>query len=229
MVNKINESHTRPAKFLNEIESKKILKQAGITVTEPFLARSSSEAVAIARTLNCPVVLKVVSSDITHKSDAGGVITGLNDPESAGQAYTGMMAALRDKFPEAAIDGISVQPQASKGVEVIIGMTRDPQFGPVIMFGLGGILVEIFNDVSLRIAPLCREDASEMVRELKGYKLLQGYRGQPGVDTDTLEEWLLIISGLVMENPGIKELDINPVFAYPRGAVAVDARILFED
>ena len=108
-------------------------------------------------------------------------------------------------------------------------MTRDPQFGPAIMFGLGGVLVEIFKDVSIRIAPLAREDAAEMIRELKGYKLLQGYRGKPKVDTDILEDWLLKVSELAMNNPRMMELDINPVFAYAKGAIAVDARVLLKD
>jgi acetate---CoA ligase (ADP-forming) subunit beta len=223
------ENQSRTARFLNELESKRILKQCGLTVTEPFLTKSSLEAVAIAESLGYPVVLKIVSDDITHKSDAGGVATGLTSSESVARAYTGMMAAIRQKHPEAVIEGISVQPQASAGVEIIIGMTRDPQFGPAIMFGLGGVWVEMFNDVSLRIAPLVREDASEMIRELKSYKLLDGYRGRPRIDTQNLENWLLKVSELVMKNPRIKELDINPIFAYPEGAVAVDARILLED
>ena len=158
-------SQTRPVKLINELESKKILKQAGLTVTEPLLAKSSSEAALIAQSLGYPVVLKVVSSNIVHKSDAGGVVVGLKDAESVAQAFSRMMDTLSKKFPQAVIDGISVQPQAPAGVEVFIGMTRDPQFGPAIMFGLGGIWVEIFNDTTLRIAPLCAEDVHEMVHE----------------------------------------------------------------
>jgi acyl-CoA synthetase (NDP forming) len=224
----VAKTNQKPASFLNELESKKILKQAGLTVTEPVLANSSSEAVAIAQKIGFPVVLKVVSPDIIHKSDSGGVVTGLGDSESVRKAYDKMMAVVKTKYPEAVIDGISVQPQAAPGVEVIIGMTRDPQFGPAIMFGLGGVMVEIFNDISIRIAPLTKDDASEMIRELKSYTLLQGYRGKPKVDTDILEDWLLKVSNMVMNNPRIRELDINPVFAYEKGAVAVDARILME-
>lgn len=218
----------KPAAFLTESESKKILKQAGLTVTEPVLTKSSSEAVLIAKKSCFPVVLKIVSPDIIHKSDSGGVVTGLADSGSVRKAFDTIMNSVKRKHPEAVIEGISVQSQAAPGVEIIIGMTRDPQFGPAIMFGLGGVMVEVFNDVSIRIAPLTREDASEMIREVKGYKLLQGYRGKPKVDTDILEDWLLKISNLVMKNPAIKELDINPVFAYEKGAVAVDARILME-
>ncbi|MDD5510365.1 MAG: acetate--CoA ligase family protein [Dehalococcoidales bacterium] len=224
-----NGSCQKPGKFLNEIESKQLLKQAGLTVTEPFLANSDSEAVAIACSLGYPVVLKVVSPDIIHKSDAGCVITRLTDPEGVRHAYNNMMSNLRQNYPEVAIDGISVQSQAPRGVEVIIGMIRDIQFGPAIMFGLGGVWVELLKDFSLRIAPLYEEDASEMIHELKGFKLLQGYRGQPAADTEIIEDWLLKVSELVMLNPSIKELDINPVFVYPNGAVAVDARVLLED
>jgi acyl-CoA synthetase (NDP forming) len=224
----VDKSDLKPASFLNELESKKILKQAGLTVTEPVLAKSSSEAISIARSLGYPVVLKVVSPDIIHKSDAGGVVTGLSDSDSVTRAYNSMIVAIKQKYPDAVIEGISIQPQAPTGVEVIIGMTRDPQFGPAIMFGLGGVLVEIFNDVAIRIAPLSRVDTSEMIRELKGYKLLDGYRGKPKVDTNILEDWLLKVSELAMNNPWIKELDINPVFAYEKGAIAVDARILLE-
>jgi acetate---CoA ligase (ADP-forming) subunit beta len=229
MVNPASGNQSDTSRFLNEIESKRMLKQAGLTVTEPFLAQSCSDAISIAQRLGFPVVLKVVSDEIIHKSDAGGVLVNLTDSKSVGLAYTRMMDSIGKKFPEAAIDGISVQKQAAPGTEVIIGMTRDPQFGPAIMFGLGGVWVEIFNDVSLRIAPLSREDTSEMLRELKSYKMFQGYRGQPKIDTDTLEDWLLRVSALVMNNPRIKELDINPIFAYADGALAVDARILLED
>ena len=225
----VNESHRKSTQFLNELESKQILKQAGLAVTEPILAKSSSEAVSTARSLGFPVVLKVVSPDIIHKSDSGGVITGLKDSESVEQAYNRIMAAVQQNHPGAVIDGISVQTQAPAGVEVIIGMTRDPQFGPAIMVGLGGVMVEIFKDTSFRIAPLSRQDTAEMIRELKSYCLLQGYRGGPKVDTDILEDWLLKVSDLVMQDSRIKELDINPIFAYADGALAVDARILLED
>jgi len=228
MSNKTDKSANSSGMFLSEIESKRILKQAGLRVTEPVLAKSREEAVSISRQIGFPVVLKIVSADITHKSDSGGVIVGLADAESVGKSYTGMMSVIRRKHPDAVIDGISVQKQAPPGVEVIIGMTKDPQFGPAVMFGLGGVWVEILKDVSFRIAPLCQDDAAEMIHELKGYRLLQGYRGKEAVDTAILEDWLLKISRLVEQNSLIKELDINPIFAYPDGAMAVDARILME-
>jgi acyl-CoA synthetase (NDP forming) len=124
--------------------------------------------------------------------------------------------------------GVSVQRMARPGVEVIIGMSKDTQFGPVLMFGLGGILVEILKDVSFRVVPLTRRDAREMIREIKGYPLLEGYRGREPVDVSNLEELLLKVSTFVEQNPGVRELDLNPVFAYSDGAVAVDARIVME-
>lgn len=216
-------------RFLNEIESKRLILRAGLKVTEPVLVSSVSEAVNAARRMGYPVALKIASADIIHKSDAGGVVINLTNPESVEDAFIRITTSVRQHYPEAQIDGITVQPQASPGVELIIGMKRDPQFGPVIMFGLGGVWVEIFNDVSLRIAPLSREDASEMISSLKGYRLLDGYRGQPKVDTATLEDWLIRVSDLAMKNPQIKEMDINPIIAYERGAVAVDARVLLDE
>jgi acyl-CoA synthetase (NDP forming) len=229
MDNPVQETPSRPARLLNEIESKEILKRVGLTVTEPVPAGSAAEAAALAEKTGFPVVLKIVSDAITHKSDAGGVITGLSDAASVEQAYRDIIAAVSNNCPDVPIDGISVQPQAPAGSEVIIGMTRDAQFGPAIMFGLGGVLVEIFNDVSFRIAPITRQDAVEMIGELKGAKLLRGYRGQPAADTDILVNWLLKVSELVTQNLRIKELDINPIFVYEKGAVAVDARIVVED
>ncbi len=138
------------------------------------------------------------------------------------------MAAVKKKEPKARIHGVSVQPMAKPGVEVIIGMTKDAQFGPVLMFGLGGILVEILKDVSFRIVPLEKKDAREMIRDIKGYPVLEGYRGQPPSDVAALENMIIKVSAFVEKTPEIKELDLNPVFAYNKGAVAVDARVVLE-
>jgi acyl-CoA synthetase (NDP forming) len=139
------------------------------------------------------------------------------------------MAAIKKAFPEAKIQGASVQKMARPGVEVIVGMSKDAQFGPVLMFGLGGILVEILKDVSFRIVPLVKRDATEMIKEIKGYPLLEGYRGQEPVDVTNLEDMVLKVSDFVEKHPEIKELDLNPIFAYKDGAVAVDARVVLED
>ncbi len=225
----IDKARSQGRTILTEIESKELIKQAGISVSETKLATSREEAISLSRQVGFPVVLKVASADIVHKSDAGGVKLGLRTSKQVGKAYDDILGAIRREYPQAAIQGVSVQKMARPGVEVIIGMSKDEQFGPVLMFGLGGILVEVLKDVSFRIVPLARRDAAEMVREIKGYPLLEGYRGQEAVDVSNLEEMLLKVSEFVEEHPEIKEIDLNPIFAYSRGAIAVDARVILEE
>jgi len=212
--------------LLTEIEAKEILKQAGISVVDTKLATSQEEAVSLSQQFGFPVVLKIASPDVVHKSDAGGVKLGLRTAKQVGKAYDDIVKAVAKSYPEAKIQGVSVQKMARPGVEVIIGMSKDAQFGPVLMFGLGGILVEILKDVSFRIVPLTRRDAGEMIREIKGYPLLEGYRGQEPVDVANLEELILKVSSFVEQHPEVDELDLNPIFAYRDGAVAVDARMV---
>ena len=214
---------------LNEIESKELLKQAGINVLDTRLATSKQEAIAISKHLGFPIVLKIASPDILHKSDAGGVKLGLGTPGQVDKAYDQILKATIRRHPQARMQGISVQKMARPGVEVIIGMSKDTQFGPVLMFGLGGIWVEILKDVSFRIVPLYKKDAAEMIREIKGYPLLAGYRGQEPVNVSKLEEFLLKLSSFAEENPEVKEIDLNPIYAYGDDAVAVDARIILEN
>ncbi len=214
--------------MLTEIEAKELLKQAGVDVVDTRLATSKEKAVAISRELGFPVVLKIASSDVVHKSDAGGVKLGLKTAAQVGKAYDDIVKAIKKQFPTAKIQGVSVQKMARPGVEVIIGMSKDAQFGPVLMFGLGGILVEVLKDVAFRIVPLLPRDAREMIREIKGYPLLEGYRGQEPVDVANLEKIILKVSDFVEKNPEVKELDLNPIFAYRDGAVAVDARVILE-
>ena len=214
-------------KVLTEFEAKEILRRSGIPVVETRLARTKAEAISISRALGFPVVLKVASPDIIHKSDSGGVKLGLASAAAVGRAYSEIMA-IREKFPRAKIDGVSVQKMAPPGTEVIIGMSKDPQFGPVLMFGLGGILVEVLKDVSFRLVPVTRRDAKEMIEEIKGYPLLKGYRSYQPADIPALEELIVKVSDFIEQNPTIKELDLNPVFAYKDGAVAVDARVILE-
>jgi acyl-CoA synthetase (NDP forming) len=214
---------------LTEVESKELLRAAGIDVIDTRLAKSKEEAIAISRKLGFPVVLKIASPDIIHKSDAGGVRLGLRTASEVGKAYGQILQAIKQNYPQAKIHGVAVQKMARPGVEVIIGMSQDAQFGPVLMFGLGGILVEVLKDVSFRIVPLSRRDAAEMIREIKGYPLLQGYRGQEAVDISYLEELLLKVSDFVEQTPEVTELDLNPIFAYSHGAVAADARVILEE
>ena len=213
---------------LTEIESKDIIKSAGIPVVEAKLARTKAEALSLSKKMGFPVVLKIVSPDVVHKSDSGGVRLGLANAAHVGKAYSDIISAIKKHYPKAKIEGISVQKMAHPGVEVIIGMTKDEQFGPVLMFGLGGILVEVLKDVSFRIVPLVKRDASQMIKEIKGYPLLEGYRGQEPADISFLEGLLLKVSDFVDKNPKIKEMDLNPIFAYKDGALAVDARVILE-
>ncbi len=214
--------------ILSEVEAKQILAEAGIPVVETRLAKTAEDAVSIANELGYPVALKIVSPQITHKSDVGGVRLNVSDARGVVLAFEEIVDNARRAVPDAVIEGVSVQRMAKPGVEVIIGMTKDPQFGPVLMFGLGGVLVEVLKDVAFRIVPLAPRDAKQMIREIKGYPLLEGYRGQPPCDVGALERMLLKLSEFVEAHPEIAELDLNPVFSYPDGAVAVDARVVLE-
>jgi len=215
-------------KYLNEIESKQLLKEAGVPTTDTRLAKSRDEAIAFAKEIGFPAVLKVISPDIVHKSDIGGVKLGLGDGAAVGKAYDEIIATVKSKRPGVKIDGASVQTMAKPGVEVIIGVSKDRQFGPVLMFGMGGILVELLKDVSFRIVPITRYDAHEMIKEMKSFPLLEGYRGSESASIEALEDMLLKVSELAARTPEIKELDLNPVFARRDDAIAVDARIILE-
>jgi len=217
---------TTAARTLTEVEAKQLLAQAGLPVVETRLATTKKEAVEVAKKLGYPVVLKIVSPQITHKSDVGGVKLNLDSDQAVGDAFDAVTAAARRAAPDATIAGVSVQRMAEPGIEVIMGVSTDAQFGPVLMFGLGGVLVEVLKDVAFRVIPITPRDARQMVREIQGYPLLEGYRGQEPADVEALEKLLLGLSQFVEQHPEIEELDLNPVFAYPKGALAVDARIV---
>ena len=174
-------------------------------------------------------MLKVISPDVVHKSDMGGVKLGLKDAAETAAAYDDIVASIKANQPGAVIEGVSVQGMARPGTEVIIGMSKDSQFGPVLMFGLGGIMVEILKDVAFRIVPLTRRDARSMIQEIKGFPVLNGYRGQEPADIEKLEDTLLKLSEFVQQHDEIKEIDLNPIFAYKDGLTAVDARIILEE
>ena len=211
---------------LTEIESKQLLGSLGILTTQMRLAASQQEAVAFSREIGYPCVLKVSSADITHKSDAGGVKVGLKSEQEVAAAFRAIVTSCRAKYPDAAIEGVTVQNMARPGLEVIVGMATDPQFGPVMMFGLGGAWVELLKDVSFKVVPLTKADAAKAVREIRAARLLDGFRGSDPVDKSALEDILLRVSEFVAETPAVKEMDLNPIFAYPDGAVAVDARVI---
>ena len=224
----ISQARTEKRTVLTEIEAKQILAEAGINCTDTKLAKSKDDAVSLSEEIGFPVVLKISSVDITHKSDAGGVKVNLKDRAEVENAFDEIMTSAKDKFPDADIEGVSVQSMAKPGTEIIVGMTKDAQFGPVLMFGLGGVFVEVLKDVAFRIVPLEKRDAAEMIRDIKGFKILEGYRGQDPADIPFLEAMLLKLSELVDKTEGIAEIDMNPVFAYKQGAVVVDARIILE-
>lgn len=214
---------------LTEIESKEVLARAGIPVTQAAIAASAAEAGKIAKKMGFPVVLKIVSPDITHKSDVGGVLVGIDSKKAAEAGYAAILKAVKKKQPRARIEGIAVQKMAPEGTQVIVGMSKDPQFGPVMMFGLGGVLVEVLKDVSFRIVPLEKRDAKQMVREIKGYPVLEGARGKDPADVAAIEALILKLSAFAEANPQVEEIDLNPVFAYSDGVIAVDARIVIGD
>ena len=215
--------------LLTEVESKQLLHDAGIRVTQARLATTGDEAAAAADAIGYPAVLKVVSGEIAHKSDVGGVELGLADAAAVRSAYDRILAAAKEHAPGARVDGVSVQEMAKQGTEVIIGITTDPQFGPVLAFGLGGIMVEVLKDVAFRIVPLESRDARQIVREVRGFAVLEGVRGRPGSDIDALEAMILQVSQFASDHPEVAELDLNPVFAYPDGAIAVDARVVLAE
>lgn len=214
--------------LLTELESKQVLHDAGIPTALGVLVTSEEEAVRAAVACGYPVVLKVASPDIVHKSDVGGVRLDLRDDMAVRQAFRTMQRSVVAHVPTARIDGLIVQPMVAPGVEVIVGMSKDTTFGPVLMFGLGGVLVEILKDVTFRIVPLSPYDAREMIHAIKGFPLLAGYRGATAVDLEALQHILLTLSAFVASTPEVKEIDLNPIYAYAQGALAVDARVVLE-
>ena len=226
IVDVIDRAKSEGRTVLTEIESKQILEEAGIPTAIARLAKTADDAVKAAEELGFPVVLKIVSPDVTHKSDVGGVRLGLDSPETVAAAFAEITESVKRQQPDARVEGVAVQKMARPGTEVIVGMSKDPQFGPVLMFGLGGILVEVLKDVAFRIVPLEPRDARQMIREIKGFPVLEGFRGQEPADLEALEKLLLTVSAFVEAHPEVEELDLNPVFAYKDGALAVDARIV---
>jgi acyl-CoA synthetase (NDP forming) len=209
-----------------EPDAAKLLKEFSVPYPEHGVARNAEEAVQIAERLGYPVVLKVVSPDVLHKSDVGGVVMDLADATAVQRGYGQMLEALQATASTAHIEGVLVCKQAPPGMEVIIGALEDITFGPVIMFGLGGVFTEVLKDVSFRLAPLQRRDAQEMVQEIRGYSVLKGTRGQAARDVDTLIDLLMAVSHLVSARPDIKELDLNPVRLYEKGLMVLDVRLI---
>jgi len=215
---------------IGETESKEILEAYGFVTPRGSIATSAEQAANIAKQLGFPVVLKIWSPDILHKSDVGGVRIGLENEQEVKDAFDLMMYRIPKKRPDANILGVLVQEMCKSGKEVILGMNRDPHFGPLMMFGMGGIMVEVLKDVSFYLAPLTAEEAKQMLISTKTYQMLKGVRGEEGVDIEAIAEGLQRLSQLVTEFPQIQEIDINPYVVGPEGTtpIAVDARMSLE-
>lgn len=213
---------------LLEPEAKAICVEYDLPVTKFSLAKSEKEAVQFAEKFGFPVVLKIVSPEILHKTEAGGVKINLKTPEEVKNAYNAILEGAKKYNAKANIVGVLVQEMAPQSTEVIVGSVKDTTFGQTVMFGLGGIFVEMLKDVTFRVAPLTKQDALSMITELKAYSLLKGYRNAPAVDIQAIVSTLLSVSKLVMAHPEIKELDLNPVLVYEQGVKIVDARIIVE-
>jgi acyl-CoA synthetase (NDP forming) len=213
--------------WLTTEETRRVLQACGLPVFPGGVARTAEGAVALARGLGFPVAVKLASHRIVHKTEIGGVRLDLEDEAGVREAYEEIRQRVARDDHLDAMEGVLVQPMVSGGTEVMVGMTQDPVFGPLVAFGLGGIHVEILGDVCFRVTPLTDLDAAEMVRAVRGYRLFQGYRGHPPADVPAIEEVLLRVAQLVEEVPEVHELDLNPLRALPPGAGCrvIDARL----
>lgn len=213
--------------FLLESESKQLMKEIGITTTDFQVAKNSKEAIKAASEIGFPIVMKILSPQIIHKTDAGGVKLNINSEKETEKAFKEILANAKKYDSKAEIRGVLIEKMVKPSTEIIVGVTRDPTFGPAIMFGLGGIFVELLKDVSFRIAPIKTEDAHEMIHEIKALPMLQGFRGGPNVKLELIVDVLMKISQLTIDYiDDILEIDLNPIFAYEDKILTVDARII---
>lgn len=213
-------------RLLPEPEAYTLLARYGIEVPPWRYVRAKEDAAAAAREVGFPAAVKVVSPDVVHKSDVGGVKLGIRSEEEAVRACAEVEASVRQHCPGASVSGWLISRQITGAVELVAGMVRDQVFGPVLMFGSGGVLVELLRDVSFRALPLTERDAREMIAETRAQILLRGVRGRPPADEGAVVRVLMGLSRLVAEHPGVEEVDLNPVLASPDGAFAVDARVI---
>jgi acetyl-CoA synthetase (ADP-forming) len=209
---------------LLETEAKEVLEYYKIPVAKGKLAKKVTDAVVFSKKIGFPAALKIVSRDVIHKTDVGGVVLNLNSEEEVGQAFNQIIKSVKKHKPKARIDGILVQKMIGEGQQVIVGGKKDPQFGQVLMFGGGGVLVELLEDVAFRVVPVSKRDAEEMMQETKVFQVLKGFRGKK-CDVNSVLNILLKTSKLLEQNPEIFELDLNPIIVFPKNAFVVDARI----
>jgi acetyltransferase len=215
---------------VGEVKAKSILQAYGFQIPEGYLATTADEAVEIAERIGYSVAMKIVSPDIIHKSDLGGVRLNVTNNDGVRDAFDLMMLRIKERAPEAWVEGIYVEKMLNRGLEVIIGMNRDPQFGPMLMFGLGGIFVEVMKDVTFHLAPISEAEAIQMLKSTRSYEILKGKRGQRGVDLAAIGIGLQRISQLTTDFPQIAELDINPYIVGEIGSepVVADARMTLQ-
>jgi acetyl-CoA synthetase (ADP-forming) len=209
---------------LTYLEARELLNYYNIPLARGAFVKTLDEALTASRKIGYPVAIKVVSPNILHKTDVGGVVLNVNNDDELKKAFESISKNVRKKLPKAKIEGMVVEKMVS-GQEVIVGGKEDPTFGKVLMFGLGGIFTELFNDVSFRLIPVSRKDCIEMIEEIQGYKILSGYRGKK-YNIDSIVNVLLKTSKLLEENNDIKELDINPLVVTETNSIVVDARII---
>ncbi len=225
----IDAAREQGRRFLLETEARRIFRLHGAPVIDDVLVNNPDEAAQAARNYGCEVALKIVSPDILHKSDAGGVRLNLTNGTQARKAFTEIVENARRYNPEADIRGVMVSPMAKRGLEVIIGTKIDDQFGPVIMFGVGGVMVSVLKDVAFRVLPISPRSANKMMEDVRAAPILNGFRGEPPYDKAALRRLLLLCSEIMEAYPEITEMDLNPVIAYENGACIVDARVILKD
>jgi len=215
---------------LGEVSTRPLLAAYGIPLVAGGVAASAQEAQTIATRIGFPVVMKIVSPDILHKSEAGGIRLNLGDGLAVIAAYDRLLGDVARRLPQARLDGALVEAMAPKGQEVIVGMKRDPNFGPLLMFGLGGIYVELFSDVAFRVAPVSRGEALAMIYQTRAGRLLTGFRGLPEADLDAVVDTILRLGQLALDFPEIEEVEINPLLVFPKGhgALALDCRAILK-
>ncbi len=221
----LDRAYKEGRKVLYEYEAKEVARLIGIPTPKNIFVKEFDSLDVENLDLKEPYVIKIVSPQVIHKSDVGGVVLNVSR-ENLKDEIRKMVEKVRSKVPNATVEGVLIEEMADKGVETIVGLVKDPQFGPVVMFGLGGIFVEVYRDVAFRLAPLDKDEALSMIKEVKAYKILKGYRGMPPSDIEAIADVIVKVGEFGYKFQEVNELDINPLMAYPDGVNALDVRII---